>query len=155
MAAHLTFGALDGLVQRQRHRLALALCRKSLLPGLDGYLDNLQTLLLLLRAKRNAGARALAQNAGNPFHPLLGLRMQRLGDPYLSGGELHFHGQPPLLSFFSQPRFPAGDYGFYSICLHCVRRIGSRAAFHLANQCHDAPTNKNPPGSGTLWLSLE
>src|ERR1035437_5652130 len=50
-----------------------------------------------LHAKGDAGARGLAQKTGNTIHALLSLRAQRLGDFHLSGGELHFHGQPPLL----------------------------------------------------------
>jgi hypothetical protein len=41
--------------------------------------------------------------------------------------------------FFSQPKFPAGDYGFYSICRGYVRGISNLIAFHRADQCPDAP----------------
>jgi hypothetical protein len=50
-----------------------------------------------LRAEGHAGVCGFAQDAGDAFHTLLSLRPQSLGDFHLPGGELHFHGQPPLL----------------------------------------------------------
>jgi hypothetical protein len=94
MAAGLEFRVRQCLSQGRIQGVGLACGRNGLQPGLDSYLGNLH---MPLRAKSNAGARCSAHMAGYAFHPLLGLRAQRLGDSHLSGGELHFHGQPPLL----------------------------------------------------------
>ena len=112
MSARLAFGVCDGLAQRRFQRFRLALGHNGVQPGLNSHFNNLQPLL---RAENDAGARVLAQNEGNPFHPLLGQGAQIPGDSHLPGSEFHFHSQPPLLHSFSQQDDPAGDYGFYSI----------------------------------------
>jgi len=94
VAARLVFGVLDSLAQRRLQRVGLALGRNGLHPSLNSQFGNLQTFLC---TENNAGVRVLAQYAGNPLHTLLGLHAQSLGNLHLSGGVLHFHGQPPLL----------------------------------------------------------
>jgi hypothetical protein len=98
VTARLAFGVLQRQTQRRLQRVGLARGYNGLHPGLDRHLGD---LLTLLRAERNAGARAFAQNAGNPFHTFFGLLAQRLGDTHLPGGVLHFHGQPPLLDLLA------------------------------------------------------
>ena len=79
----------DRLPQRNFQYIGLSRGRDGLHPRLDGQLNNMHVPLC---AEYNVAARSSTQKPSYPLHSFLGHVSECLGNLYLSGGELHFHG---------------------------------------------------------------